>query len=54
MHFFANRQEEAPDVRLSLNRVGVSSVKHIIRLNVGGARARVQRRVHDGRRSAAG
>ena len=36
MHFFANRQEEAPDVRLSLNRVGVSSVKHIIRLNVGG------------------
>jgi GTP cyclohydrolase-4 len=36
MHFFANRQEEAPDVQLSLNRVGVSSVKHIIRLNVGG------------------
>jgi GTP cyclohydrolase-4 len=36
MHFFANRQEQAPDVRLSLNRVGVSSVKHIIRLNVGG------------------
>jgi GTP cyclohydrolase-4 len=36
IHFVANRQEEAPDVRLSLNRVGVSSVKHIIRLNVGG------------------
>jgi GTP cyclohydrolase-4 len=36
VHFVANRQEEAPDVRLSLNRVGVSSVKHIIRLNVGG------------------
>ncbi|GAC1588730.1 MAG: hypothetical protein NVS3B28_14280 [Candidatus Velthaea sp.] len=36
MHFFANRQEEAPDVRLSLNRVGVSSVKHIIRLDVDG------------------
>ena len=36
IHFAANRQEEAPDVRLSLNRVGVSSVKHIIRLNVGG------------------
>jgi GTP cyclohydrolase-4 len=36
IHFIANRQEEAPDVRLSLNRVGVSSVKHIIRLNVGG------------------
>jgi GTP cyclohydrolase-4 len=36
VHFVANRQEETPDVRLSLNRVGVSSVKHIIRLNVGG------------------
>jgi GTP cyclohydrolase-4 len=36
MHFFANRQEEAPDVRLSLNRVGVSSVKHIIRLTIDG------------------
>ncbi|HEY4440677.1 MAG TPA: GTP cyclohydrolase MptA [Candidatus Elarobacter sp.] len=36
IHFVANRQEEAPDVRLSLNRVGVSSVKHHIRLNVGG------------------
>jgi GTP cyclohydrolase-4 len=36
MHFTANRQEEEPDVRLSLNRVGVSSVKHVIRLSVGG------------------
>jgi GTP cyclohydrolase IV len=36
VHFVANRQEEAPEVRLSLNRVGVSSVKHLIRLNVGG------------------
>jgi GTP cyclohydrolase-4 len=36
MHFFANRQEEEPDVRLSLNRVGVSSVKHIIRLTIDG------------------
>ena len=36
MHFVANRQDEEPDVRLSLNRVGVSSVKHLIRLNVGG------------------
>jgi GTP cyclohydrolase-4 len=36
IHFVANRQEEAPDVRLSLNRVGVSSVKHQIRLRVGG------------------
>ncbi len=36
MHFFANRQEEEPDVRLSLNRVGVSSLRHMIRLNVDG------------------
>lgn len=36
MHFFANRQEEEPDVKLSLNRVGVSSVKRIIRLNIDG------------------
>jgi len=36
VHFVANRQEEAPDVRLSLNRVGVSSVKRIIRLAIGG------------------
>jgi GTP cyclohydrolase IV len=36
IHFFANRQEEAPDVQVSLNRVGVSSVKHIIRLDVAG------------------
>ncbi len=36
MHFFANRQEEEPDVKLSLNRVGVSSVKRIIRLNMDG------------------
>jgi GTP cyclohydrolase-4 len=36
VHFVANRQEEVPDVRLSLNRVGVSSVKHLLRLNVGG------------------
>jgi GTP cyclohydrolase-4 len=36
MHFVANRQEEEPDVRLSLNRVGVSSVKHVIRTRIGG------------------
>ncbi|MBD5653697.1 MAG: GTP cyclohydrolase I FolE2 [Candidatus Eremiobacteraeota bacterium] len=36
LHFFANRQEEEPDVKLSINRVGVSSVKRIVRLNVGG------------------
>ncbi len=36
MHFFANRQEEEPDVRLSLDRVGVSSVKHVIRLTIDG------------------
>ncbi len=36
MHFFANRQEEAPDYRLSLNRVGVSSVKRLLRLKIDG------------------
>lgn len=36
LHFNANRQEEAPDVRLSLGRVGVSSVKRIVHLNVDG------------------
>jgi GTP cyclohydrolase-4 len=36
LHFFANRQEEEPDVKLSINRVGVSSVKRIVRLEVAG------------------
>jgi len=36
LHFFANRQEEEPDVKLSINRVGVSSVKRIVRLAIGG------------------
>ena len=37
LHFFANRQEEEPDVRLSLNRVGVSSVRRIVQLEIDGA-----------------
>lgn len=36
LHFNANRQEEAPDVRLSLGRVGVSNVRRIVHLNVDG------------------
>jgi GTP cyclohydrolase-4 len=36
LHFNANRQEEAPDVRLSLGRVGVSAVRRIVHLNVDG------------------
>ena len=36
LHFNANRQEEVPDVRLSLSRVGVSSVRRIVHLNVDG------------------
>jgi GTP cyclohydrolase-4 len=36
LHFFANRQEEEPDVKLSINRAGVSSVRRTVRLNVGG------------------
>ena len=36
LHFNANRQEEAPDVRLSLGRVGVSRVKRIVHLTIDG------------------
>ena len=36
LHFFANRQEEEPDVKLSINRAGVSHVKRIVRLQLGG------------------
>jgi GTP cyclohydrolase-4 len=36
LHFDANRQEEIPDVRLSLDRVGVSRVRRIVRLKVAG------------------
>ncbi|HEV7180030.1 MAG TPA: GTP cyclohydrolase MptA [Candidatus Baltobacteraceae bacterium] len=36
LHFSANRQEEEPDVRLSLNRVGVSSVRRIVQLEIDG------------------
>jgi GTP cyclohydrolase-4 len=36
LHFFANRQEEQPDVKLSIDRAGVSSVKRIVRLDIGG------------------
>lgn len=36
LHFDANRQEEEPEVRLSLNRVGVSGVKRIVHLEIDG------------------
>lgn len=36
LHFDANRQEEAPEVRLSLGRVGVSGVRRILHLLVDG------------------
>src|SRR5580704_430336 len=36
LHFLANRQEEAPEVRLSIDRAGVSSVKRLVRLQLGG------------------
>jgi GTP cyclohydrolase-4 len=36
LHFFANRQEEEPDIKLSIDRVGVSRVKRIVRLDVDG------------------
>ncbi len=34
--FAANRQEEEPDVRISLGRAGVSNVRRIIHLNIDG------------------
>ncbi|MBC5815116.1 MAG: GTP cyclohydrolase I FolE2 [Candidatus Eremiobacteraeota bacterium] len=36
LHFTANRQEEEPEVRLSLSRVGVSRVKRIVHLTIDG------------------
>lgn len=36
LHFSSNRQEEVPDVRLSLSRVGVAKVKRIIPIEIGG------------------
>lgn len=36
LHFFANRQEEEPEIRLSLNRVGVSSVRRVVQLEIDG------------------
>ena len=36
LHFHANRQEEEPEVRLSLSRVGVSGVKRIVHLSIDG------------------
>ncbi|HTV73092.1 MAG TPA: GTP cyclohydrolase MptA [Candidatus Acidoferrales bacterium] len=36
LHFFANRQEEEPDVKLAINRVGVARVKRIVHLTIDG------------------
>jgi GTP cyclohydrolase IV len=36
LHFTADRQDEAPDVRLSLNRAGVSGVRRLVRLDLDG------------------
>lgn len=36
LHFTADRQDEVPDVRLSLNRAGVSGVRRLVRLDVEG------------------
>lgn len=36
LRFDANRQEEAPEVRLSLNRVGVAKVRRIVQIEVDG------------------
>jgi GTP cyclohydrolase-4 len=37
LHFFANRQDEEPDVKLAINRVGVAKVRRIVRLSLDGA-----------------
>jgi GTP cyclohydrolase-4 len=36
LHFVTDRQEEEPEVRLSLDRAGVSRVRRVVRLNVDG------------------
>jgi GTP cyclohydrolase-4 len=36
LHFDANRQDESPDVRLSLSRVGVSRVRRIVHVRLDG------------------
>jgi GTP cyclohydrolase-4 len=36
LHFAANRQEEEPEVKLSIDRAGVAKIKRIVRLTVGG------------------
>ncbi|MBC5821234.1 MAG: GTP cyclohydrolase I FolE2 [Candidatus Eremiobacteraeota bacterium] len=35
LHFVANRQDEAPEIALSIARVGVANVKRLVRLRVG-------------------
>ncbi len=36
LHFFANRQEDAPEVRLGISRAGVSGVRRAVRLKING------------------
>jgi len=36
LHFDANRQEEEPAIRLSIDRAGVAAVKRVVRLNLDG------------------
>ncbi len=36
LHFSADRQEEEPDVRLSLNRVGVDGIRRAVRIEIDG------------------
>jgi GTP cyclohydrolase-4 len=43
LRFKTDRQDETPEVRLSLNRVGVSGVRRIVRLNIDG-----EERVYNG------
>ncbi len=43
LHFATDRQDDAPEVRLSLNRVGVRGLRRLVRLDVDG-----QERVYNG------
>ena len=36
LHFQANRQEEAPDIRIGLSRAGVSRVRRIVHIDIDG------------------
>jgi len=38
LHFVANRQDEEPDVKLSINRAGVAGVRRVVHVTIDGVR----------------